>query len=43
MELESRIKTPIAFKFEVRTRKLRKMRWKFTHLQNEENSYLHTS
>ena len=43
MELESRMKTPIKFKFKVRKGKLRKMRWTFIHKQNEENSYLHFS
>ena len=43
MELESRMKTPIEFKFKVRKGKLRKMRWTFIQIQNEENSYLHFS
>ena len=43
MELESRMKTPIEFKFKVRKGKLRKMRWTFIQIENEENSYLHFS
>ena len=43
IEFKSRMKTPIQFMFKVRTRKLIRMRWTFTHIQNEENSFLHTS
>ena len=43
IELKSRMKTPIQFMFKVRTRKLIRMRLTFTHIQKEENSFLHTS